>query len=388
MNRATVAQSSISDSFKAGTAIGDQIRSELDRQPPDVVIVSAAAQHDYQRVLRAISESCQPGLLVGCSSAGEFSSTARGVGEVCAMAIRASGMQFTASLAAGMTQDRAAAARQLVQPFRGMTSHRYAYRTAMVLTDALAGHADDLLEHVNRLTGGTYQFFGGGAGDDSRFQRTHVFLGTEIYEDAAVALEVLSDEPIGIGVSHGWKPSSEPMRVTESDGMVLRSLNSMPVLEVLQDQAYATGQNLDLNDPLPFFLHNIIGIEVAGGFKLRVPLKLDDEGGLHCAAEVPTGATVYLMSVGESASIDAAASATQSALAQIGPDSPRTVMFFDCAATRLRMGQEFGLELDAITDVLKGSRYLGCNTYGQIARADGQLSGFHNCTAVACAFPF
>jgi hypothetical protein len=29
----------------------------------------------------------------------------------------------------------------------------------------------------------------------------------------------------------------------------------------------------------------------------------------------------------------------------------------------------------------------GFNSYGQIVRAEGQFSGFHNCTAVVCVFP-
>jgi hypothetical protein len=29
----------------------------------------------------------------------------------------------------------------------------------------------------------------------------------------------------------------------------------------------------------------------------------------------------------------------------------------------------------------------GCNTHGQIARAEGQFEGFHNCTAVVCLLP-
>jgi len=31
--------------------------------------------------------------------------------------------------------------------------------------------------------------------------------------------------------------------------------------------------------------------------------------------------------------------------------------------------------------------FVGCNTYGQIARAEGQFGGFHNCTAVVCVLP-
>lgn len=387
VNKATVVQTSLSDSCEAGSAIGQKILIDLANERPDVVIVFASAQHDYSVLLQAIEDTCHPDIQVGCSSAGEFTTDTRGTGEACALAIRTDSMQFSASLAQNLQSNRVEAASQLVNTFQGMTNHNFAFRSAMVLTDALAGHADDLLDHVNRLTGGTYKFFGGGAGDDARFQRTHVFLGTETFSDAAVALEILSHEPVGIGVAHGWRPASDPMRVTESDGMRLISLNSIPVLEVFQQHAIATGQTFNLDEPMPFFLHNVVGIEIAGGFKLRVPLFVDEKGAVLCAAEVPTGATVYLMNAGDWDPVDAASSATNSALSQVPPNQPKTVIFFDCAATRLRMGANFGVELDTIGELLRDSKYLGCNTYGQIARAEGQLSGFHNCTAVACVLP-
>ncbi len=56
---------------------------------------------------------------------------------------------------------------------------------------ALAGHADELIEELTLTTGGSHQFFGGGAGDDANFRRTQVFAGKEIASDAAVALEAL-----------------------------------------------------------------------------------------------------------------------------------------------------------------------------------------------------
>lgn len=387
MNKTTVIQTSLSDSREAGNAIGQQILTDLSNEQPDVVIVFASAQHDYTVLLQAIDDACHPDIQIGCSSAGEFTTDSHGTGEACALAIRTDSMQFTASVARNLQADRAEAAAQLVEAFQGMTNHQFPFRSAMMLTDALAGHADDLLDHVTRLTGGTYRFFGGGAGDDARFERTHVFLGTEIFSDAVVALEIRSHEPVGIGVAHGWSPSSQPMRVTEADGMRLISLNSIPILEVFEQHAADTGQTFDVNEPMPFFLHNVVGIKVADGFKLRVPLSIDESGAVQCAAEVPAGATVQLMNAGDWDSVDAASSATNSALSQVPPNKRNTMIFFDCAATRLRMGNNFGVELDAIGELLRESKYLGCNTYGQIARAEGQLSGFHNCTAVACVLP-
>ena len=66
---------------------------------------------------------------------------------------------------------------------------------------------------------------------------------------------------------------------------------------------------------------------------------------------------------------------------------PKVSLFFDCVATRLRLGSAFGGELSAVATALGDTEYAGCNTYGQIARAEGQFSGFHNCTAVVCVIP-
>jgi hypothetical protein len=319
--------------------------------------------------------------------AGEFINGAQGEGSASAVAIRSTEIQFAAGLGNQLRTDRDKAARQIVSSFTGLNSHNYLYHSALVLTDALAGHADDLVEQLNLLTAGTYSLFGGGAGDDAQFSRTHVFFGTNAYPDAAVALEILSNKPLGVGVSHGWKPASAPMRITEAEGMRLISLNAAPALEALQEHADLTRQKFNVDDPLPFFLHNVIGIDMGDGYKLRVPLSINSDGSVSCAADIPTGATACIMSATASSSADAATRAIQSAVKQLDGGKPKVALFFDCVATRLRMGGEFGLEMQAIQNALGAAPYVGCNTYGQIARADGQFNGFHNCTATVCVIP-
>ena len=88
---------------------------------------------------------------------------------------RSDDMEFAAGVARNLSQDRTAAARELVRSFRGLGTHAYPYRSALIMTDALAGHADDLVEQLTLVTSGRYQFFGGGAGDDAQFRRTDVF---------------------------------------------------------------------------------------------------------------------------------------------------------------------------------------------------------------------
>ncbi|MBA3398273.1 MAG: FIST C-terminal domain-containing protein [Deltaproteobacteria bacterium] len=375
------------DSAVAGQDLGRQIRAAFHDQPPDAVIVFASARFDHAALLHALVETCQPGVLVGSSSAGEFTGDARGEGSACALAVRSPDMHFAAGVGTGVGKDRPAAAKQVVATFRGSHNRDYPYRAALVMTDALAGHADDLIEELTVATSGAYEFAGGGAGDDAKFARTHVFHGTRVLDDAVVALEILSTKPLGIGVQHGWQPASEPLRVTEVEGARLIALDGFPAVEAFEHHAAQTGQQLDRAAPLPFFLHNIIGIATPSGHRLRVPLSIDADGAVTCAAEIPAGSRVNIMKTSSASAAEAAAEAARSAVRALGATRPAGALFFDCVATRLRMGDVFGFELEAVQAALGGSNLVGCNTYGQIARAAGQFGGFHNCTAVVLAFP-
>jgi hypothetical protein len=323
---------------------------------------------------------------VGCSSAGEFTSEVPRESSACAIAFRSDEIAFSCGVGRGLSRDRAGAARAISSSFQGLEGHSYVHRSALVLADALAGHLDELVEHLTLATAGSYQLVGGGAGDDARFHSTHVFCGDEALPDAAVALEILSNKPLGIGVHHSWSPATPGMRVTAAEGTRLISLNALPAMQAFEEHAQATGQTLDLSDALPFFLHNVLGIETGMGHKLRVPLAAQEDGSVICAAEVPVGATVHIMTASGSPT-EAAQEAVGAALKQLEGHPAGAALFFDCVASRLRMGREFGFELRALQQALGDTPYAGCNTYGQIARAEGQFGGFHNCTAVVCVFP-
>jgi hypothetical protein len=387
LSESVVVHSDLPGSEEAGAALGSEICRSFQGAAPDVVILFASPKYEYERLLQAINAQCQPKVLVGCSSAGEFTGPSPREGSVCAVALRSTEMAFAAGLGRNLRGDRIASAEQLVASLQGRNSREYAYRSAMVLTDALAGHADELVEQITLLTAGAYQLFGGGAGDDAKFNRTHVFCGTEAVQDAAVVLEILSNKPMGIGMCHGWVAASPPMRVTESEGMRLISLNAIPAVEVFEEHARGTGQQFNRDEPLSFFLHNVLGIVSGDGYKLRVPLQVNADGSISCAADIPAGCTLCLMQTTDPSAAQAASEATESALRMLGKHAPKVAIFFDCVATRLRTGREFGVELGALQKALGTAHFVGCNTYGQITRAEGQFGGFHNCTAVIGVFP-
>lgn len=387
MTKTKAAFTNASDSAVAGQDLGQQIRTAFEGERADAVIVFASSRFDHEALLHSLAETCRPGVLVGSSSAGEFTGEARGEGSACALAISSQTMRFAAGIGSGVSRDRAAAAQSVVSGFHGVNRSDYAYRAALVMTDALAGHADELIEQLTIATSGTYEFAGGGAGDDGKFTKTHVFCGTRVLTDAVVALEMLSHKPLGIGVQHGWSAASDSYRVTSSEGSRILALDGYPAADIFEQHAEATKQRLDRADPLPFFLHNIIGIETSAGHRLRVPLSIGADGSVTCAAEIPAGARVQIMKTSAASASDAASAAARSAMRALGGEPVSGALFFDCVATRLRLGDVFGYELDAVHSALGAATLVGCNTYGQIARADGQFGGFHNCTAVVLALP-
>lgn len=387
MTQVAVAQTALADSAQAGAFLSEKILNDLGGQTPDALVVFASPRHDYAALLESLQDGCGPSVLMGCSSAGEFSTGMQAEGSVSVLAIRSDSMAFSLASAQHLAASPARAAESLSSCFRGLDNPRYPYRYALVLADALAGYTDELIERLTRATGGNYQFFGGGAGDDARFEQTHVFIGTEVASDAVVALEMLSTKPLGIGVRHGWRPAGEPMRVTEAEGMRLGSLNAVPAVEVMEAHARETGQTFEREAPIPFFLHNVIGIRSGDEYKLRVPLSTQPDGSLICASDTPEGAVARIMGTDALSASSAASEATADAVRQLKGAQPKVALFFDCVATRLRIGGEFGKELESVQGALGNAPLVGCNTYGQIARADGQFSGFHNCTAVVCVIP-
>ena len=155
---------------------------------------------------------------------------------------------------------------------------------------------------------------------------------------------------------------------THEKTIVLHTYPDMYEAAIMQELLNESGIDSFLND------ENVMGIDPVGGT-------------VDFASDVPAGATLSFMKTDVESSRLAAQRAFQGAKSQLGGESPGAALFFDCVATRLRMGGDFKQELTTLSDALEGASFAGYNTYGQIARAEGQFNGFHNCTAVVCLIP-
>src|SRR5690242_3204945 len=134
MTKSKTVHSRSQDSIEAGREIGSQIKEAFDGESPDAVILFASARHNFNQLLQSLHGSCEPKALVGSSSAGEFTSHAYDEGAVSAVAFRSSEMEFTATVGRNLRENRDEAARAIVGNFKGNGAHRYASKSALVLT--------------------------------------------------------------------------------------------------------------------------------------------------------------------------------------------------------------------------------------------------------------
>lgn len=387
MTRTVCAFSSHSTSVDAGKELAAQISREIEQ--PSAIILFLGIGYDSSVILGLFSEQFPSAQVVGCSSMGEIDSAHNGKDGASALALYSTDMLFSAGIATGISEGPEKAARQLLTGFRGFQENQYRYRTALVLCDAPNGLTEDMITALHLETGGKYQFFGGGAsgGSIETPSRAKVFIDNEASGNAAVALEILSTRPIGIGVRHGWTTATGPMRVTASHGTVVESMNAIAAAEIFKQHAHATGQTLNPESAYSFFVRNALGLRLDSGYKLRLPLAFLENGAIEFSSEIPPGATVNIMGKTDQSSIHAAQLAAQEAISQLGNYKASGALLFDCAANGLLMGEVFQETVHAVQEAIGELPLCGCNSAGQIATLKGQFSGFHNCSAVVCVFP-
>ena len=119
---------------------------------------------------------------------------------------------------------------------------------------------------------------------------------------------------------------------------------------------------------------------------IRAPLSRAADGSLGFACAIPEGAEFCITESVPDAQIESARHAAMQARERAGAKLAGAIVF-DCICRNLILGDRFSDAVDAIGAELGGVPLAGFETYGEIALAAGDMSGFHNTTTVVLAVP-
>jgi hypothetical protein len=378
-----VGRSSLTDSFAAGL---EAATTALTGEQPRLLLVFGAISHDPQGLMKGV-QAAAPGVpIIGCSTHGEIGPGGPRDGTVVVTALGGEGFAITTAAARdvdGRQRDAGAEAAGCV----AMAEDR-PYRVLVLLTDGLARDQETVLRGAYGVVGATIPLFGGAAGDGWRMSGTYQLYDGEVLTNGVVAACIASDAPIGIGVSHGWRPAGEPMIVTESgDGRVYQ-LDDEPALDKYLERLGAPeAVYRDRWALQQFVLSRPLGVHSRSGIEVRnMSTEVDLDGrSIGGGGNLTQGGLAWAMEGDEPSVLDASAAACRSALDQLGDHPPVGMLTLSCAACRAVLGDD-GIEREGarIAEEAGDLPYAGFYTYGEIARTRG-INGFHNQTMVVLA---
>ena len=359
---------------------------------PVLGLLFASSRLDLEQVGKGIAAVIGKDVpLLGCSTAGEFVTDRISSGGTALALIASDELGIATGFAEGLRGSTTRAVRQLVEGLRrGRRTPAppgAGQRTVLLLSDGMAGNGEGLVDAVAMECGGGAAVVGGAAGDDAAFKETAVLLDGRVARDAVVACELTGRRKIGVGVHHGWCAASRPGKVTRAEGARLIAIDDRPAIEFYREHARAKGLELTPENQNQFVFTHELGIVLMNDeLKVRAPLSVLDDGSIHCATEVPVGQQVRVVEGDHDAIVAAARQAAEAATRELGGQPLAGCVVFDCVARKMVLGDAFRREVEAFAEVARAP-VMGFNTYGEIARVRGQLSGFHNTTAVVCAIP-
>lgn len=376
----------------AAAELKTQLLAQLGGAKPVLVLAFASTKQPLGELVHHLAPSLPGTLLLGASTAGEFTEKGDTKGAVCAFAL-AGDYAVHAGIGRGLKEAPARAVAAALESLpRDVPG--YAHRTGILLLDPLAGNGEEVTLLAASRLGAEHPLAGGAAGDDLHMKATVVACGDVAASDAVVVAQIFSKEPLGLGVCHGHAPLSEPMRVTRARGNVVEQVDGRPAWDVWLEHtaARAKERGVDLatmtaDEEGAFLLRYEAGLAAGSEFKIRAPLSRSASGAISFACGMPEGTVFRITESAPESQIASAREAARRARAKLGGATPAGALVFDCICRNLILGTGFSAAIAGMSEELGGARLAGFETYGEIALDAGDLSGFHNTTSVVLAFP-
>lgn len=385
----------LQDSFEAGKEAAQQALSQLGKSQPQIVILFCSTRYDYASVIRGIYKVVGEDVpLIGCTTAGQF--THQGInkeGVACAL-IASDTYQFFSGIGTLLKSQPMEAIQNAIINFPKEVEE-YPHQSALLFVDGLAGKGEEAVLAASSLLGPEVKFAGAAAADDMGFKETSVFSNQEALTDAASICLIASKSPLIISVNHGHYPLSPPLKVTKARENVLYELDGRPALEVwkdfLRDRLKKQDMDIDaleLSDWSKIFLKYQAGFMTGTHYKIRFPISCNADGSLNFVCSIMEGSVMKIMDSEQKDQIESARRAAEMAI-KSAPKGTQLAgaLIFDCSCRTMILKEHLSKAIEASQQILGAIPFIGCETYGEIAMDQGQLSGFHNATTVIMLFP-
>jgi hypothetical protein len=349
-------------------------------QDPGLVLIFPTGVLDPQEVATQAQAAAGDARVAGMTGTGAI--TRRG-----AIESGCSAVAFDSSLPVGVgtstsSDPRAAGRSAAAQALFGVNLDG-SHAALLLFVDSESGDQAEIVAGAYEIAGGRIPLAGGAAGGQARAQ----FADGEALSGSVVAVALVSQTPIGVGIAHGCVRRGAPSLVTRSRGPVVLQLDGRPAETVYLEKLGMGDVPLsDADFEAIAMAHPLAQPELRGDVRPRYVRGRALGGGLVCATSIEANAPVDVCEHEPEAIVRSATAAVDEALRQLsGP--AEAVLLFDCAARSAWFGNPLAArEVESIISSFgdPAPALAGVYTRGEIGRIRG-AKGDRNYSLVVVA---
>ncbi len=226
---------------------------KLSRLSPTLAIVFVSAELDVGEVARGVADVLGDCPVIGTSTAGEICDDYR-TGSVVVAVIASPHLRVQVGVGKDVSSDYKKAVRQglvgarvseyfdaehpLHQMLRVPASKSEAVSPAFLIAfspGAVQGQVSfghDIHTELRKASANRIPIFGGTSADAFRFEANYQICNGTAYEDAVVLAFVETEILFGLGMAHGFSPTSGRALVTKASDHIIHELDGRPAIDV------------------------------------------------------------------------------------------------------------------------------------------------------------
>lgn len=339
-----------------------QFWEQVKQDTLDAVIFFCSAAYDLDALGREMGKTfhCP---VVGCTSSGQIGPSGFEHSGILGIGFSGGGIRLRAFTISPLADHAAQTVHIAEEIRRDCVARPGRNRFGLLLVDGLSLLEERLVANLYQRTG-NIPIIGGSAGDDLRFERTHVYDGDgRFLSGAAVFACIESDAPIATFKVQHFHPSDIELVITKADPerRIICEMNGEPAAS-----AYAAVLGLRVRDlTTSVFSRHPLVLTFGATPYVRSIQKYNDDFSLTCYCAIEEGLIVTIGAPGDPQHT------LESALAQIRTTIPQpsVIIGCDCILRRLEFA-EAGIEQE-IGTLMAQNRVIGFSTYGE------QFNGIH-----------
>lgn len=255
--------------------------------------------------------------------------------------------------------------------------------TLFMVFDAMVPVIGSILDSLYLSLADRVGYAGANAGSETFQPMPCLFDGERLMGEGA--LWVLLADDRGMALEHGYRAPDRMMMASSTEGNRILSIGWRPAFEVYREIVLAEyGVELNRDNFYRYASHFPFGILRANGeVVVRIPVALQEDGGLLCVGEVPANSLLVVLQAPSAESVSTVAQLRHSLEDRGGSLAGREVLLFYCAGRRLHRGEGAG---DELRDFAAGSglkQIAGALSLGEIGnRLQWGYPLFHNAALV------